>query len=314
MNSAIVTGANGFIGKWLVRSLLKNGITVYAVVRNTGSMSDVCSPLLKIIEADFDTYDDVLPKEIPFGADVFYQFSWIGASGEILTDYHAQAKNIELCCTVLETACKIGCKKFIFAGTINELELMQFFDGKSGKVETPRKSCIYGISKFAADFMLRTLAGNLGISYNTAIIGSCFGPGDKSRRIHNNTIISLLSGETPRLISGDTLHDWIYVEDVADMFVAIGEKSVPQKVYYMGHQELRRLDDIVADVRDAVAPNVKLRFGDFDVPFFIDYSYVDMEAVYDDAGYVCRSDFKECIKKTAAWVSDYFIRDVMTKM
>lgn len=307
MNSAIVTGANGFIGKWLVRSLLKNGITVYAVVRNYDSMCDVSSPLLKIIEADFDSYDEVLTREIPDGADVFYQLSWIGASGAVLTDYHVQAQNIELCCSVLETAHKIGCKKFIFAGTINELELMQFFDGKSGKVEIPRKSCIYGISKFAADFMLRTLAGNLGINYNTAIIGSCFGPGDKSRRIHNNTLISLLQGETPKLISGDTLHDWIYVEDVADMFVYIGKKSIPQKVYYMGHKKLRRLDDIVTDVRNVVAPNVKLRFGDINIPFYIDYSYVDINAVYKDTGYVCRSDFKKCIKMTAEWIKSYFL-------
>ncbi len=307
MNSAIVTGANGFIGKWLVQSLLKNGITVYAVVRNKDSISDVNSSFLKIVEADFDSYDDVLPKQIPYGVDVFYQLSWIGASGTVLTDYHIQAQNIELCCSVLETAHKIGCKKFIFAGTINELELMQFFDGKSGKVETPRKSCIYGISKFAADFMLRTLAGNLGISYNTAIIGSCFGPGDKSRRIHNNTLISLLKGETPKLISGDTLHDWIYVEDVADMFVAIGKKSISQKVYYMGHQELRRLDDIVSDVRDVVAPAVELRFGDFNTPFFIDYSYVDMNGVYEDTDYIIKSDFKESIKKTAEWIEEYFL-------
>lgn len=307
MNSAIVTGANGFIGKWLVRSLLKNGIMVYAVVRNRDSISDVKSSHLKIIEADFDSYDDVLTKQIPYGVDIFYQLSWIGASGTVLTDYHIQAQNIELCCSVLETAHKIGCKKFIFAGTINELELMQFFDGKSRKVETPRKSCIYGISKFAADFMLRTLAGNLGISYNTAIIGSCFGPGDKSRRIHNNTLISLLQGEPPKLISGDTLHDWIYVEDVADMFVAIGKKSISQKVYYMGHQELRRLDDIVSDVRDVVAPAVELRFGDFNTPFFIDYSYVDMNGVYEDTGYMCRSSFKECIKKTAEWVQETFL-------
>lgn len=304
MTSAVVTGANGFIGKWLVRCLLKNGITVYAVVRNRDSMHDVNSPLLRVVEAEFDNFDEVLSREIPNGADVFYQLSWIGTSGTVLTDYHVQSKNIELCCSVLETARKIGCKKFIFAGTINELELMQFFDGKSGKVETPRKSCIYGISKFAADFMLRTLAGSLGISYNNAIIGSCFGPGDKSRRIHNNTLISLLQGETPRLISGDTLHDWIYVEDVADMFVAIGKKSIPQKIYYMGHQVLRRLDEIVTDVRDAIAPNVELRFGDFDVPFFIDYSYVDMNSVYEDTGYVCKSDFKECVKKTALWVGD----------
>lgn len=307
MKSAIVTGANGFIGKWLVRRLLENRIIVYAVVRNKDSMNDIDNPLLKVVEADFDTYDEVLPREVLNGADVFYQLSWIGASGAVLTDYHIQSKNIELCCSVLETAHKIGCKKFIFAGTINELELMQFFDGKSRKVETPRKSCIYGISKFAADFMLRTLAGNLGICYNTAIIGSCFGPGDKSRRIHNNTLISLLKGETPKLISGDTLHDWIYVEDVAEMFVAIGENSIPQKVYYMGHQELRRLDDIVSDVRDVVAPDVELRFGDFNTPFFIDYSYVDMDGVYEDTGYVCSSDFKECVKKTAEWVKEYFL-------
>ena len=287
---------------------MQQNITVYAVVRKKETLSDlVDGPHLIIVEADFDSYGTILSKAIPQGTDVFYHLAWEGASGAILTDYHIQAGNIARCCEILELAHSMGCKKFIFAGTINELELMQFFDGKSGKVEKPRKSCIYGISKFASDFMLRTLAADLGIDYNTAIIGSCFGPGDKSRRIHNNTIISLLKGETPKLIPGGTLHDWIYVEDVAEMFVAIGNKSIPQKVYYMGHKELRQLEDIVKDVRNTIAPDVPLRFGDFANSFFIDYSYVDMNSVYDDTGYIAKTDFKESIIKTAEFVRKEFL-------
>ena len=299
MKSAIVTGANGFIGKAVCKVLLENGVKTYAIVRDRNSMSDLLQyEQLVVEEADFATYN-LLPKKMKEPIDVFYHFSWEGAFGSILSDYTQQIKNIQYTCDTISIAHEIGCNKFIMAGTINELELMQFFHAEQ---QVPRPACIYGIAKLACDLMCKTIAADFGIQYNTAIIGSCFGPGDKSKRIHNAFISSMIHGVKPKLVEATNLHDWIYIDDVADMFYAIGCKSVNMKNYYIGHNKLRVLKDILLEVRDILNPEMVITFGEVKAPFLIDYSLVDINSVYEDTDYKCNSIFKECIVKTAEWV------------
>lgn len=298
MQSAIVTGANGFIGNAVCRELINNGITVIAVVRDKNSMKQIKSNHLVVVEAELDEYlglEGKLDKRI----DVFYHFAWDGAYGPVLADYRKQIQNIQYTCNALELAKKIACKKFIMAGTINELELLQFYEADKN---VPRKACIYGIAKQACDFMGKTLAADWGIDFNVAIIGSCFGPGDNSERIHNTVISKLMRGERPTLIRGDTLHDWIYIEDVARMFQALGMHNVNLRNYYLGHRYLRRLDEIVADVRDELNPKIELKFGEIQSSFCIDYSLVDLEALYRDTGCEAEADFRESIRATADWL------------
>lgn len=299
MKTAIVTGANGFIGMNLTKALINRGIKVYGIVRNKEALRGLMGHSnLHVIEADFNSYDKLL-ELIEDDIDVFYHIAWDGAFGPILGDYTQQIKNLQSTCDTLMLAHKLGCKKFIGAGTINELELIQFFHAERNQ---PRLSCIYGISKLSCDLMCKTLASNIGMEYNTAIIGSCFGPGDKSRRIHNVFISNMLKGTRPKLVEGDVLTDWIYVDDVADMFCAIGEKSVNMKNYYLGHNQLRTLKEVLYEVRDILNPDMNLVFGEYKDTAILDYSLVDINAVYEDTGYVCKSDFRESILKTAEWI------------
>lgn len=305
MESAIVTGANGFIGNAVCRELLNNNISVTAIVKDKNSMSQIKNKNLVIVEAELKEYLNLVNK-LPKDIDVFYHFAWDGAYGPILGDYEKQIRNIQYACDALSLAKKIRCKKFIMAGTINELELPQFYEAD---INIPRRACIYGIAKLACDFMGKTLAADWGIDFNVAIIGSCFGPGDNSQRIHNTIISKLLRGERPVLINGDTVHDWIYIDDVARMFRSLGVHSVNMKNYYLGHRSLRRLDEIVADVRDELNPDVELKFGEIQSSFNIDYSLVDLDALYRDTGCIAESDFKESIRLTADWLMRKARRD-----
>ncbi len=305
MKNAIVTGASGFIGSAVCRELLNNHISVIAIVRDRTSMAQVENKNLVIVEAEMCEYLSLSDK-LPENIDVFYHFAWDGAYGTILGEYEKQIENIQYTCDALKLAHKIRCKKFIMAGTINELELFQFH---KANVNIPRKACIYGIAKLACDFMGKTLAADWGIDFNVAIIGSCFGPGDNSKRIHNTIILNLLCGKSPVLIKGDTIHDWIYIDDVARMFLALGKRSVNMKSYYLGHRSLRRLDEIVRDVRDELNPDVELKFGEIQSSFNIDYSLVDLEAVYQDTGCIAESDFKHSIRLTANWLLEKAQRD-----
>lgn len=299
MKSAIVTGANGFIGSAVCRALLNRGVEVHALVYAEDAFSALVShPNLHEIECGMDDYP-IAASRLPQNTDAFYHFAWAGSSGASLADYALQIRNIQYTCDALTLAAQIRSKRFIMAGTINELELMQFFHAER---QVPRPACIYGTAKLACDLMCKTIAAQKDILLNCAIIGSCFGPGDRSKRIHNSFIHGMLIGKAPKLVRAETLHDWIYIDDVADMFSMIGQSGIHMKNYYLGHDHLRPLRDILLEVRDILNPGLEIKFGEVPDSFVIDFSQVEIDGVYRDTGYRCNSDFAECIRKTAEHV------------
>ena len=303
---AIVTGANGFIGKRLCLSLLKNDFNVICVVRKY----DTCCDLLdykgvRIIECSLGNYQELTQKIKDRDIDIFYHLAWECSYGDILSNDKIQNKNIDYSCQAIRIAKELSVKKFIFAGTINELELVELFRSETN---FPRPKSIYGITKLACDFELKTLSISLGINYNTAIIGSCFGPRDMSMRIHNAFILSLLKNEKPQLVACENYHDWVYVDEVAEMFVEIGKKSINLKNYYLGHNSLRKLKDILIDVKNIINPSFNIEFGTIPGDLFVDYKLVDINSVYEDTNYSNNNfNFKDNIILTSEWLKQKYL-------
>ena len=140
MKTAVVTGAGGFIGGALTELLVDKGVTVYgvdisekALARHSGKAN--FHPII----ADFTKYGQ-LHELLPNDVDVFYHFAWQGVFGNAFRDHRLQLSNAASAGDAVIEAVKIGCKKFVFAGTYNELEVTDHFD-MSGR--PPRYTCIY---------------------------------------------------------------------------------------------------------------------------------------------------------------------------
>lgn len=302
MKTAIVTGAGGFIGGALTELLLDKGITVYGV--------DISEKLLSRhakranfhpVIADFTKYD-TLHEQIQTRADVFYHFAWQGVFGEAFRDYRLQLSNAAYAVDALYEAIRIGCGKFVFAGTYNEIEVTDFLD-MSG--QSPRYTCIYSGAKTAAEIICKTVAANAGIEYSAGLTAMSYGENNRSMMLTNVVLTQLLNGESPRLIEGNIPYDFIYIDDIANAFYAIGERGKNLKSYYVGHRRLRTFREYLTDIGRIVAPDVELRFGAYpDDNSSRNYEKIDLDALYRDTGFACEADFEESIRKTAAWLKD----------
>ena len=89
MKKAIVTGANGFIGSWLRKELLKNNVEVIAVVRNEQSNTETIPENVKIVYSELDTIYDLVNKVFDRDIDVFYHLAWAGTGGKARDDYRS---------------------------------------------------------------------------------------------------------------------------------------------------------------------------------------------------------------------------------
>lgn len=301
MTRAVVTGSGGFIGGAVTDLLLREGFTVYGVdisekahARHTGRDNYVP------VTADFTQYGR-LCEHIPEGAEIFYHFAWQGVFGEAFRDYRLQLSNAASAGDAIREAAKIGCKKFVFAGTMNEYEMDEYI--KSDYFE-PRYTYVYSVSKQAAEAVCKTLAYNLNIEYNCGRIAMAYGEHNRSMMVPNVVMMNLLNNIPCKLVEGSNLYDMIYIDDIARAFYAIGEKGVNMKSYYVGHRQIGTFRELMASIADILNPCCPLQFGAYpEGKTGVDYKNIDTEALYRDTGFECKSDFRESILKTADWIN-----------
>lgn len=208
--------------------------------------------------------------------DACYHLAWDGTWGEAFKDYALQLQNAKCACDMAVKAAMLGCRRFVLVSTIVQLEAPKYMLEDSGR---PRYSCIYGTAKSAAALLCRIEASRLGMGWNTAVLSSVYGEGDRSQMIENVVIQNFLSGKRPKLVTGDNQYDCTYVDDVVAGLIAIVERGRPDKTYYVGHRKLRTFRDIVSEIRDVLAPEMELKFGEYPDVAPIDYSLINVDAL-----------------------------------
>lgn len=300
MKKVVISGVTGFIGGGLARKLLADGVMVYGIDIETPKLEEfnIYTNFIPIIAA-FEEYETLHDYIKDADIDVFYHFAWAGGFTTAIRDYKLQMSNAAYAGDALMAALRIGCKKFVYAGTYNQYEIQNFLATQGFE---PRYTCIYSTGKTAASLICRTLAYNLGIEYSAGLIPMPYGERNFSKQLVNIVIDSLNKGIPPKLIEGNNTYDLIYIDDLVEAMIAIGEKGRNQCEYYVGHRELKTFKQLMIDIRDAIAPGVELKFGEYRDSQQIDYSQIDLEALYRDTGFECKAEFVTTMRKTSEWV------------
>jgi nucleoside-diphosphate-sugar epimerase len=187
MNSIIVTGANGFVGRCLCRYLSGKGKKVFAAVRaenskNVEQLKDI--PNLKVIE-----YGDI--TDLPAFNEKIKLFPKVDAIVHLAARVHVmkdnsenpanefRKANVEVTKALANYASQIGCKRFIFLSTIKVNG--ESTDSRPAFTESdiPSPKDPYGISKHEAEKELKNICSSSEISYTIIRPPLIYGPDAK---------------------------------------------------------------------------------------------------------------------------------------
>lgn len=299
MKKALVTGANGFIGKNLVKALLDKRYTVIALDIRFDDMlaSNPNVVCINVLNKSVENLKDEIP---PDEYNCFFHLAWMGTSGSTRADYGIQLHNVKLTCDYIMLCKEIGCKRVVYASSINEMETYEYL--QSDDIQ-PVGGYIYGTGKLAAHLMGETVAHMNGVEFIPVIITNIYGVGEKSARMVYTSISKLLKGEHCSFTAGYQDYDFIYITDAINSVVEVAEKGKPFNRYYIGSGEPKPLREFLLEMRDIVAPKTEIGLGD--IPFkgiSIDYSQFELKKVEQDTGYHNKVSFSEGIRMTAEYI------------
>lgn len=301
MKKVIVTGATGFVGSWVVRELLRQGVEVIAVVRKNSTNQSALDGL-DVRQVLCDLTDMArLPQLVEDrDIDTFYHFAWQGVSDADARDAEIQLSNVRAALDILDAMQVMGIKTFIGAGSLHEAEAIA--EMAEDKVIT-NLGYMYKAAKICTHWMAKAKAGAAGIRFFWPVITNAYGEGENSGRLINTVIRKILAGESPALSEGKQLYDFVHVSDVARAFYLIGEKGVDGTNYTIGSGEPKPLREFLTQVGEIAnaakgGEPVSLGFGErTGVPVFLREEAFLMLQLTEDTDYHPMICFNEGIMR-----------------
>lgn len=257
----LITGAGGFIGANLIRSLLAQGNEVH-VFHRTGSTSwrlaeiknklqfhdveiDDKKAVLKIIE-------DIQPEQ------VFHLAHYGGNPNEI--DSSMVRKVIIDGTSVLFDACaKISSvKSIIHSGSSSEYGAKASVMKEDMLLEpnTP-----YACAKAWATLYGQNLAREKKIPITTLRLFSVFGPWEAETRFIPTTILSCLHGMTVKIFNTKTVRDFIYIDDVVRAFLLVADNPHPGEIINIGSGKEMTLLEAAKIILKSTKAKVSIEVG-----------------------------------------------------
>ncbi len=289
MKKVIVTGAAGFTGCNLVEELLERNYYVYAVVRPDSEHNErlIESDQLKLVYLDFAEYGNI-HKKIRESCDYFFHLTWLGDNNNFFQQYQAMQYTVN----TLESAVKIGCKRFIGTGSQAEYGSQK---GIITEEVLPNPKSAYGTAKLSTCYLSRQLANILGIDWIWGRIFSTYGKYEPRNRMLPDLIAALKEGKSFSLTAATQYWDYLYSKDAAEALIDLAEYGKNGEIYNIANGQYRQLREFTERVREIIAPNISLDYGK-NMEDVISLR-PSVEKIYRDTGWKAKTSFDDGIRK-----------------
>jgi len=221
----LITGACGFIGSHVVRRVLQEGHSVWAVLlpgESTERLTD-CLDRLSPLRCDLRESAEVRRVAHDVRPDCAIHLAWYAAPGR----YWTAPENLECVMMTLSLAQSLadeGCRRLVAAGSCAEYDWRYCFLSEDVTPLRPRN--LYGACKNATREALEAYCERVSMEFAWTRFFYLYGPHEGKERLVSSVILSLLKGETARCTDGEQIRDYLHVEDVASAVWAVAKSTL----------------------------------------------------------------------------------------
>ena len=261
--TALVTGANGFLGSAVVRALLDDGEAVRAFVRPGSDRRNLVGLPVELAEGDL-TDSSSLQRAAAGCAAVFHVAAdyrlWVADPKPMY------AANVDGSVNVLEAAAAAGAARMVYTSSVAVLGINA--DRTPADEETPVSLAHmvghYKRSKFLAEQAVRRRAHELRFPVVTVNPSTPIGPRDVKPTPTGRILLDAAAGRMPAFV--DTGLNLVHVDDVAQGHLAALKLGLPGERYILGGD-----DFTLQQILERVAEHVGRRASTIRLPHWSVY-------------------------------------------
>ncbi len=264
----LVTGASGFIGRWVARLLTAGQAELWLPARNPGSLAAICDAYEirgQHLQANLSApgiFGRLLGKVQP---EITFNLAGFGVDPTERDESLALALNEDLVREMAEAissgeSSNWAGLRLVHIGSGAEygnIESLLTEDGPAAPLN------FYGRAKLAGTRALATICQRTGLRATTARAFTVYGPGEHAGRLLPSLLEAKRTCEPLRLTSGEQRRDFTYVAEVAEGLLRLGAVSsrVPPVVNLATGRltAVREFAECVAELLGL--PESQLQFG-----------------------------------------------------
>lgn len=166
---------------------------------------------------------------------------------------------LEASLVLVKTFGEHGGQRFVGAGTCAEYAPVSNRCIEEATPITP--ACLYGQCKAAFWMAAEAYARRYGFSAAWGRVFFPYGPGDEPQRLIPSLLAALSAGRPIDVTDGTQIRDFIYAEDVADLFVRLLATSQATGVYNVGTGRGTPVREVIEQVANHFHARDLVRFG-----------------------------------------------------
>jgi dihydroflavonol-4-reductase len=255
--TTLLTGATGFIGAAVLRSLVNDGHSVRALVRPNSDRRNLSGIDCEIVIGDL-MEPESLRRAVRGCEAVFH----------VAADYRLWVRdpekmnrvNIQGTVYLIQAAAAADVSRIVYTSSVATLRLRD--DGLAADEESQAELGdiigAYKQSKFLAEREVKRLVSDAGISVIIVKPTAPFGPGDVKPTPTGQLVLQAASGRMPAYVN--TGLNVVHVDDVATGHLLAYRKGIPGETYILGgeNRTLQWILETVAELTGQRPPRIRL--------------------------------------------------------
>jgi UDP-glucose 4-epimerase len=299
-----ILGANGFIGRSVVRRLATNGHPIRAISRKFDtSFKERCPQNVEFIEADFTNSVRI----INCVEGVSTLILLIGTSSPSEQNNHTVRdlqENVIPHVSCIEAGIKQGVQRVVFASSGGAVY------GSSSSVPTNEEAptyplCSYGVTKLNIEKYINMYSKSDGIESVILRIANVYGPEQKKRHGQGliPEVLNCLSTNRPVQVVGDgtAVRDYVFIDDVVDMIeLTIAASKAANNIFNVGSGSGLTVNKVIEKIEKFSGMNAKRLKGP-DRRSDTHFSVLDIGKAYRMLGWKPKTSFSEGLRRTIEW-------------
>ena len=256
---ALVTGATGFVGAAVARSLLKEQWQVRVLARKGSDRRNLKGLPVDVVEGDLTDASSL--QRAAQGCEALFH---------VAADYRLGARdpsqlyraNVDGTRNVLDAARRACVQRIVYTSSVATIGIPG--DGTPGDEQTPNSLSNmighYKRSKYLAEEVVREAARD-GMSVVIVSPSTPVGPGDLKPTPTGQLVLDAAAGRMPAYV--DTGLNIVHVDDVANGHLLAYERGNAGERYILGGQDmsLREILATIAKLVGRAPPRVRLPYG-----------------------------------------------------
>jgi CDP-glucose 4,6-dehydratase len=307
----LVTGADGFVGRWLVNALAERNAHIWALVWSSGEGNKNAAlarpvPGVEIIQGDITDLGQMSRLIAGSAIDTVYHLAASNINtGSKVSPYNVFETNVRGVYTVLE-ACRLASQS-VSAIVSSSKEVEDCFNPQAKRKHHP-----YMTSKAAAELLSRAYTDTFEVPVTLVRSDNLYGGGDFNwARLVPGTMRAVLRGEVPVIRSNGLFQrDYVYIEDAVAAYLAVGERlqdpAVKGQLFRIATGVGTSVLEIVKQiVRAAGLPQMEPRILNEKSEERVDTFY-SPELEGKVLGWSAQSSLEQGLRRTCDWYRTFF--------